>query len=54
MTLLLDDFFVKSLSYMLAVWPCLFLFVWARGAVPSWDGTAMSNLLYYQDLMTEL
>ena len=35
MTLLLDDFFDESLSYMLAVW--------ARGAVLSWDGTAQSN-----------
>ena len=24
MTFLLDDFFVKSLSYVLAVWPCQF------------------------------
>ena len=54
MMLLLDDFFVKSLSYVLAVWPCQF-FV-CLGPMPSrpGDGTAMSNLLYYQDLMTEL
>ena len=32
---------------MLAVWPCwpfyFDLFLWARGAVPPWDGTARST-----------
>ena len=28
------------------------VFVWARGAVPSWDGT--SNPLYHQDLTRSL
>ena len=44
-TFLLDDFFDKSLRYMLAVWPCWpFVCLWARGAVLSWDGTARSTV----------
>ena len=51
-TLLLDDFFDKSLSCARNL-PCQLFVCLGRGAVLSWDGTAQSNWLYHQELMTE-
>ena len=57
MALLLDDFFVKSLSYVLAVWPCQFFVCLGprcRPVLGRHCSEQLTYLLYYQDLMTEL